>query len=146
MRSRVLIEFTLPVRPATKKNSGQIININGRNILLPSKQYKQFEKDSLPYLQHVKGQIGMITYPVNMQCIFFTETKRKIDLPNLLNAIDDAAVKAGLFIDDNRDIIASHDGSRVFYDKFNPRIEIVITKLNDYAQWKDTQTVQRRLL
>ncbi len=97
MRSRVLIEFTLPVRPATKKNSGQIININGRNILLPSKQYKQFEKDSLPYLQHVKGQIGMITYPVNMQCVFFTETKRKIDLPNLLNAIDDAAVKAGIY-------------------------------------------------
>lgn len=140
-----MIEFTLPVRPATKKNSGQIITINGRNILLPSKQYKQFEKDSLPYLRHVKSQIGMITYPVNMQCRFFTETKRKIDLPNLLNAIDDAAVKAGLLLDDNRDIIAAHDGSRVFHDKMNPRIEVKITELKDYSQWKDTTSKQGEL-
>ena len=55
---------------------------------------------------------------------FFTETKRKIDLTNLLNAIDDAMVKSGLILDDNRDIIAAHDGSRVFHDKFNPRIEV----------------------
>ena len=51
-------------------------------------------------------------------------TKRKVDLANLLNAIDDAMVKAELLADDNRDIIAGHDGSRVYYDKQKPRIEI----------------------
>ena len=94
------IEFTIPVRPATKKNSGQIIQVRGRSILIPSKQYKQFEKDCLPYLYHVKDTAGVIDYPVNVQCTFFTETKRKIDLPNLLNAIDDAMVKSGLIVDD----------------------------------------------
>lgn len=140
------IEFTIPVRPATKKNSGQIIQVKGRNILIPSKQYKQFEKDCLPYLNRVKNAAGIINYPVNVQCVFFTETKRKIDLPNLLNAIDDAMVKSGLIIDDNRDIIAAHDGSRVFHDKFNPRIEIIITELTDYTQWNDTTTEQKKLL
>lgn len=140
------IEFTIPVRPATKKNSGQIIQVKGRNVLIPSKQYKQFEKDCLPYLYHVKDTAGVINYPVNVQCIFFTETKRKIDLPNLLNAIDDAMVKSGLLVDDNRDIIAAHDGSRVFHDKFNPRIEIVISGMENYHQWIDTTTEQQKLL
>lgn len=140
------IEFTIPVRPATKKNSGQIIQVKGRSILIPSKQYKQFEKACLPYLKQVKDTAGVINYPVNIQCTFFTETKRKIDLPNLLNAIDDAMVKSELLIDDNRDIIAAHDGSRVFHDKFNPRIEIIITKIKDYKQWSDTTTEQRKLI
>lgn len=140
------IEFTIPVRPATKKNSGQIIQVKGRNILIPSKQYKQFEKDCLPYLYRVKDTVGVINYPVNVQCVFFTETKRKIDLPNLLNAIDDAMVKSGLFVDDNRDIIAAHDGSRVFHDKFNPRIEITITEIKNYIQWNDTTSEQKKLL
>lgn len=140
------IEFTIPVRPATKKNSGQIIQVKGRSILIPSKQYKQFEKDCLPYLYRVKDTAGVINYPVNVQCVFFTETKRKIDLPNLLNAIDDAMVKSGLFVDDNRDIIAAHDGSRVFHDKFNPRIEIVISGMENYHQWIDTTTKQQKLL
>lgn len=140
-----MIKFSIPVAPKTKKNGMQIIQIKGRNILIPSKQYRQFEKECLPYLNHVKQAAGIINYPVNIECLFFTETKRKIDLTNLLNAIDDAMVKSGLILDDNRDIIAAHDGSRVFHDKFNPRIEIRITKLKDYTQWSDTTTEQRKL-
>lgn len=141
-----MIEFTIPVRPATKKNSGQIVMRGKYPVLLPSRQYLAFEKECLPYLNHVKQTAGIINFPVNMECLFFTETKRKIDLTNLLNAIDDAMVKSGLILDDNRDIIAAHDGSRVFHDKFNPRIEVKITELNEYTQWNDTRTVQRRLL
>ncbi len=141
-----MIKFSIPVAPKTKKNGMQIIQIKGRNILIPSKQYQQFEKACLPYLYHVKDTAGVINYPVNVECLFFTETKRKIDLPNLLNAIDDAMVKSGLFVDDNRDIIAAHDGSRVFHDKFNPRIEIKITEITDYRQWNDTTTEQKKLL
>lgn len=140
-----MIEFTIPVRPATKKNSGQIVMRGKYPVLLPSKQYLAFEKECLPYLNHVKQAAGIINYPVNMECLFFTETKRKIDLTNLLNAIDDAMVKSGLILDDNRDIIAAHDGSRVFHDKFNPRIEIKVTRLKDYIQWSDTTIEQRKL-
>lgn len=140
-----MIKFSIPVAPKTKKNGMQIIQIKGRNILIPSKQYRQFEKDCLPYLYRVKDTVGVINYPINLKCIFYTDTKRKIDLPNLLNAIDDAMVKAGLIVDDNRDIIAGHDGSRVYHDKISPRLEIEITEMNDYVQWKDTTTVQGEL-
>ena len=45
-------------------------------------------------------------------------------------------VKAKVIQDDNRDIVASHDGSRVYYDKENPHIEITIEKLENYNQWR----------
>lgn len=140
-----MIKFTLPIRPATKKNSGQIITVGGFPRLIPSKQYLQFERDCQPYFKQVLNQIGQIDYPINLQAVFYVETKRRIDLPNLLNAVDDAMVKSELILDDNRDIIASHDGSRVYHDKFNPRIEIEITKQENYTQWKDTQTKQHKL-
>lgn len=140
-----MIKFTLPIRPATKKNSGQIITVGGFPRMIPSKQYLQFEKDCQPYFKQVLNQIGQIDYPINLQAVFYVETKRRIDLPNLLNAVDDAMVKSELILDDNRDIIASHDGSRVYHDKFNPRIEIEITKQENYTQWKDTQTKQHKL-
>lgn len=141
-----MIKFTIPVRPVSKKNHGQIVMRGAYPIMLPSKQYIQFEKESLPYFIHVKNTAGVINYPVNCECIFYMDARRKVDLANLLNAVDDAMVKAGLIIDDNRDIIAGHDGSRVLHDKANPRIEITIIELTDYIQWNDTKNVQQKLI
>lgn len=140
-----MISFVLPVSPRTKKNNGQIVMRGKYPVLLPSKQYLAFEKQCMPFLNHIKQTTGVINYPVNVECSFFMESRRRVDLPNLLNAIDDAMVKSGLILDDNRDIIASHDGSRVFHDKFNPRIEVKITELTDYAQWNDTTSKQGEL-
>lgn len=134
-----MINFTLPISPRTKKNSGQIVMRGKYPALIPSKQYQQFEKECMPYLCRVKAEIGVIDYPVNIQCIFYMDARRKVDLANLLNAIDDSMVASGLIADDNRDIVAGHDGSRVFHDKANPRIELTITKIKDYIQWKDTK-------
>lgn len=141
-----MIKFTLPVRPVTKKNNGRIVMRGNYPILLPSEQYLKFEKESLPYFIHVKNTAGVINYPVNCECIFYMNARRRVDLANLLNAVDDAMVKAGLIIDDNRDIIAGHDGSRVLHDKANPRIEITILEMQGYAQWNDTKNVQQKLI
>lgn len=145
------IEFTIPVHPVSKKNSQQIITLKtkygkSRNIIIPSKKYKEFEAECMPFLFQVKSQAGVVNHPVNMAVSFYVSKKLKYDLTNLLEAIDDAAVKSGFLADDNRDIIAGHDGSRVFYDKLNPRIEITITEMNDYTQWKPTNIEQLNLL
>ena len=143
----MLIKFIIPVHPVSKKNSQQIISLKtrygkSRNIIIPSKKYKEFEADCLPFLFQVKNQAGVIDYPINMAVEFYVSKKLKYDLTNLLEAIDDAAVKSGFIADDNRDIIAGHDGSRVYYDKLNPRIEITITEMDNYTQWKDTTSKQ----
>lgn len=53
---------------------------------------------------------------------------RRVDLTNLLEAIDDVLVHTRVLEDDNSNIIVSHDGSRVLYDKENPRTEVYISR------------------
>jgi Holliday junction resolvase RusA-like endonuclease len=68
---------------------------------------------------------------VNVKCLFYMGKRIKIDLPNLLNAADDAMVHWGLLKDDNSSIVAGHDGSRVLYDKEFPRTEIIIERMEE---------------
>ena len=141
------IKISIPVKPVTKKNSQQIITNpkTGRPFIIPSKQFRDFEKDCKPYMLQIKNEIGQIRFPVNIKCIFYVDRKLKYDLTNLLEAIDDVLVNYGILLDDNRDILAAHDGSRVFYDKFNPRIELTIEECADYAQWNNTKDEQINL-
>lgn len=55
-------------------------------------------------------------------------THRRVDLTNLLEAIDDVLVHTRVLEDDNSNIIVSHDGSRVLYDKEKPRTEVYICR------------------
>lgn len=117
------MKFTIPIEPRTKKNSQRIIIAGNRPMIIPSKQYKDFEEEALWFIKP-EG----IDYPVNVKAVFYMKTKRRVDLTNLLEALDDVLVKGGLLTDDNSQIIASHDGSRVRYDKNNPRIEVEIER------------------
>ena len=121
------LKFTIPIIPISKKNSQQIL-INpktGKPFIMPSSKFKEYEKMACYYIPKVAMPID---YPVNIQCIFYMPTRRKCDLTNMLESVDDVMVKAGLLLDDNFTIIQSHDGSRIFYDKENPRTEVYITK------------------
>lgn len=122
-----MIKFTVPLPPITKKNSQRILRNNktGKPFVAPSEQYVSYEAQALWFIP--KGKC--IDVPVNVRCVFYMPTKRRCDLTNLLEAIDDIMVKAGLLKDDSYNIIAGHDGSRVFYDKNNPRTEVEITRM-----------------
>lgn len=134
------INFTLDVVPRTKKNSQRVITGYSKGSgkrytkVLPSKLYEDFEYecDLLIPKELRKG----IKTPVNVKAIFYVESRRKIDLTNLLEALDDMLVMTGVLDDDCRDIIAGHDGSRVYYDKCFPRIEVTIEDMPDFKQWK----------
>lgn len=127
-----MIKFTIPIAPISKKNSQRIFRPNGMNrpIIVPSEQYKQYERDAAYFIPRLPRGAS-INEPVNVKCLFYMPTRRKVDLTNLLEAIDDVMVKVGLLADDNSDIVQSHDGSRVLYDKDRPRTEIIITKNNE---------------
>lgn len=120
-----MIRFTVPLTPISKKNSMQILinKATGRPFIMPSKRYKEYEKDAMYFMP--KG-IETIAEPVNVKCLFYMPTRRKVDLTNLLEAIDDILVKAGILQDDHSGIVVSHDGSRVLYDKNRPRTEVEI--------------------
>ena len=125
-----MIKIVIPLTPITKKNHQRIVQNKKTKIpfIIPSEQYKKYEKDCLFLIKSMKNHNNFepINYRVNVKCLFFMPTHRKCDLTNLEESIDDILVRAEVLTDDNCTVIASHDGSRVYYDKEFPRTEIYI--------------------
>ncbi len=120
-----MLEFTIHLAPVTKKNSPRIVTnkATGRPFVMPSEKYKAYEKYAAVDIPR-EG----IDYPVNIKALYYMPTHRRVDLTNLNSALHDVLVKWGCIKDDNSSIVVSTDGSRVLYDKNNPRTEVVITE------------------
>lgn len=121
------MNITIPIQPATMKNSQQICrNGRGRPLIRQSDRYTAYEEAALLYLRRHKWAGGL---PVNVRAVFYVPDRRRRDLVNLLEALDDCLVRAGVLPDDCWAIIRSHDGSHVEVDKLNPRTEIEILEV-----------------
>ena len=142
------LEFVLYGQPATKKNSMRPIKVKRRNgteslRLLPSAAFEDYEADCLRQITGIYRR--RITTPVNLKAVYHMKTIRTVDLVNLLEGTCDILRDAGVVEDDNRNVIASTDGSRVYWDKKNPRVEITITDADpDYTQWENKKGVKSR--
>ena len=125
------LKYTIKLPPVTKKNSQQILTnrTTGRQFIMPSAKYKQYEREAVWFLRPRPQH--SIVYPVNVKCEFYMPTRRRTDLNNLLEAVTDLLVHAGILADDHYGIVASHDGSRCFVDKDNPRTVITITRIEE---------------
>ena len=127
------MHLTLYGNPVTKKNSQRILykfTKFGRKtpFIAPSKAYGDYETDCL---RQIKRPHSPISARVNVRCVYYMKTARRVDLANLIEATTDILVKARVLEDDNSKIVASHDGSRVDYDKQNPRVEIWIEEMEE---------------
>ncbi|WP_245191099.1 RusA family crossover junction endodeoxyribonuclease [Anaerococcus rubeinfantis] len=127
-----LIHLTLYGNPATKKNSMQIYKNKktGQSFLSQSARYKEYARDCGRQItgRYKKG----IDYPINLKCVYYRKTRHRVDLTNLLAATCDILADYGVIKDDNCKIVVGHDGSKVLYDKNNPRVEIEIKEVNGY--------------
>lgn len=127
------MKLTLYGNPVTKKNSQRILykfTKFGRKtpFIAPSKAYVDYETDCL---RQIKRPRSPISARVNVRCVYYMKTARRVDLANLIEATTDILVKARVLEDDNSKIVAAHDGSRVDYDKQNPRVEIWIEEMEE---------------
>lgn len=120
------MNILIPIAPATKKNSNQIVKVRGRYMVIPSAKYKKYEKDCSKYLPSLAEPIDE---PVNVCCVYYMPTRRRVDLVNLQEATLDVLVKYKVLADDNSNIVVSMNGSQVFWDKDDPRTEITITPI-----------------
>lgn len=129
--------YMIPGAPITKKNH-QTIMVNhktGKPFVGQSKRYVDYESTASYFLQPKPP--NPIDYPVTVRCTYYMPTRRRVDMTNLMAATHDILTTYHILADDNRDVVASVDGSRVLYDKDNPRVEIYIEPLGeDYEQWK----------
>lgn len=115
--------------PRTKKNSPRIMQgRGGRRYVAPSAAFDEYQTDCL---WQIRAPPVPISARVNVRCVYYMATRRKVDLANLIEATCDILVKARVLEDDNSRIVAAHDGSRVDYDKKNPRAEIWIEEMEE---------------
>lgn len=130
--------YMIPGAPVTKKNSQRICvnRATGRSFIKPSAAYESYETVASYFLSPKPDE--PLDFPVCVTCVYYMPTRRRVDLSNLMASTHDLLVKYRILSDDNRDVIASVDGSRVYYDKENPRVEITVQPYNDgnYVIWK----------
>lgn len=120
------VEIIIPVDPRTKKNSSRIGKKKTKNgktarFLLASEAFENYQNQVGYFLKPLK-----INKRVNVKCLYFMKTRRRVDLNNLHSAIHDVLVHYNVLTDDNSKIIVTTNGSKVLYDKENPRTEISI--------------------
>lgn len=134
----MIIKIPLLCRP--KKNSQQILRNSktGKYFISQSETYKKFERECGYFLLKYKG--CMISYPVNLKCLFYVSDRIKRDLTNLENSIADVLVKYKVLEDDNYNILSGWDGSRIIYrPKVEPEIVIEITKMEGCDSAKEKE-------
>lgn len=122
------IKFTIPLNPVTKKNSARIMRNKhtGKMFVMPSEAFVKYQ-DECGYFIPCKWK--NIESKVNVKAVYYMGTKRKVDISNLHSALHDVLVHYGVIADDNSEIVAGTDGSRVAYDKDKPRTEVEITEI-----------------
>lgn len=125
------MKLTLYGEPRTKKNSARILQgRGGRRFVAPSAAFEDYQTSCLCQIC-VCAPPEPISARVNVRCVYYMATRRKVDLANLIEATCDILVTAGVLADDNSRIVAAHDGSRVDYDKKTPRVEIWIEEMEE---------------
>ena len=144
-----LARYVIPIDPKTKKNSHRIAGC-GKRCPVCGKYAKQFVRNddkttefaftAAHYLKPKPKQ--PIDEPVHLIYRLYTQTRHRKDDLNLFEALDDILVKEGILKDDDTKTIRCRDGSRVFYDKENPRSEIYIYSYREEADGWLQKTAQ----
>ena len=104
-----------------------------RPFITQSNLYKEYEKECKPHMPVMKEPIDCL---FNIRAIFYRGSKHNCDNNNLQQAIADIMVKYGVIKDDSWKYLQGWDGSRVKFDKENPRTEIVVTKVGEPLWWE----------
>lgn len=123
------MKITIYGDPRTKKNSQRVVWAGQKQRVIQSKAYMAYMRSAM--LQIIGKYRQQLSGPVNVKCVYFMQTRRKVDLVNLLEATCDILKETSVVLDDNCKVIAGHDGSRVCYDKECPRVEIEITEMEE---------------
>ena len=140
LHNNIINKIIIPLAPVTKKNS-QEIRVNkrtGKRYVAPSDNFTIYQNKCFPFLYQLRSHAEKLNYPLNVKCLFYMPKRYRVDLTNLLEAIDDVLTHYKIIIDDSYKYIGGHDGSRVLYDKDNPRTEIYILPL-DVSKYPETE-------
>ncbi len=101
-----------------------------RRGIFSSKQYVAREKSQLAALKEQEVLPMKLDEPLEIQYSFRWPDKRKTDISNKIESINDMLVKYWFLLDDNSTIIKIIKARAEWVDKDNPRCELYIHVLD----------------
>lgn len=104
-----MLEITLEGIIPSKKNSKRIVGRGKRMFIISSKNYLEWEREKVGDILEQLDEINAITTPIRLAISFSSATKRKWDLSNKVESIQDLLVKVGVLEDDNWSIVQELD-------------------------------------
>lgn len=132
----MIIKIPLLTRP--KKNAQEIKRNKrtGKFFIGQSKRFDAYNYECQFYLNqwmrdNLPRDFEPIDYPVNLKMVFYVPDRRRRDIANLVNAIQDVLVEVEILKDDNFMIVKSLDGTRIIYEKGREETIVEITRLED---------------
>lgn len=139
----LLATYQIPLDPRTKKNH---MTIAGKGPKCPKcgKRQRQYVRQGAPNTKFAFEAARFLNpkpaqpYDGELHIIYklYMQTRRRVDDLNLYASLDDLLVSGGIIKDDCIKYIRNRDGSRVDYDKENPRAEIYIyTYRKEHDLW-----------
>ena len=127
--------LTISGPPRTKKTSNVMALAGGRRIVLPSAAWRKWAKSaqitfSDPQVAVAWYANGPILCPVTCRALFYRDARRG-DLVGFMQGLADLLEQRQVLTNDR--LIESWDGTRLLVDRARPRVEVLITPLEEQA-------------
>jgi hypothetical protein len=127
----LLLQFTIPGRPATKKTSQRVVRRGGFTRILPSEQFERYEKQCKNYCEAVWLGIGKepMDFGVSICLKIIVDNWIMGDVTGYQQSIGDIIEKYGVISNDMWIHWTDEDSHTMLPpDKDNPRVEITIRR------------------
>ena len=127
----LLLQFTIPGRPATKKTHQRVVRRGGFTRILPSEQYERYEKECKPYCEAVWRDLGKepLNFGVSVCIKVAVDTWTIGDVTGYQQSIGDIIEKHGIVANDMWIHWTDEDTHAILPpDKENPRVDITVRR------------------
>jgi hypothetical protein len=126
----LIMSFTIPGRPSTKKTSQRVVRRGGFTKILPSLLYEKYENHCKSYCESFWKNLGYdpIDFGISIKLKVYLDSWIVGDECGYQQANGDIIQKHGIISDDMWIHWADNGNHMIHYDKENPRIEVEIKR------------------
>jgi hypothetical protein len=124
------VTLTLPGAPRTKKTSQRIWRVGKRKVVIPSDAWMAWRDSVRAHAITGRWPKYGLSVPLNCCAHFYRDAKRG-DAVGYYQGLADVLEEIGVVADDRW--ITQWDGSRLFVDRENPRVQLVLTPIGEAA-------------
>ncbi|TXH08894.1 MAG: RusA family crossover junction endodeoxyribonuclease [Spirochaetes bacterium] len=133
-----VFECVIPGQPVVKKNNQKVVWRNGKPMKINTPAFRLWHANAIKELHLWSRPSVPIDYPVIMQVEFYMRSRRRVDISNLYEGIQDVLSEMNVIMDDSCIVIIGHDGSRVYFDPDNPRMRVKLMRVGAWQPWSST--------